>query len=99
RPPLSTLFPYTTLFRSEEVIVKDTLRPAGEGQTRSALAVQEFDGAAGFHDLEHGDQPIGARTLAKQILHELLLLGFAFEPLKGKDRKSTRLNSSHDQIS
>src|SRR6478672_6865394 len=53
RPPRSTLFPYTTLFRSRA--------PAGRGATRGGLG---------------GGQARAAR-----------------------DRKSTRLNSSHDQTS
>src|SRR5438309_11019299 len=56
RPPRSTLFPYTTLFRSELPVV----------------------GAAG------DAQPQG---------------GQALEALRGLDRKSTRLNSSHSSIS
>src|SRR2546430_13691937 len=58
RPPRSTLFPYTTLFRSEAARLEDPLRLRGEGPT-------VFPGVV-----------VGAR-----------------------DRKSTRLNSSHSQIS
>src|SRR5438034_1642732 len=54
RPPRSTLFPYTTLFRSEE--------------TRG--------------------HPLGQRRL-----------GGLIDPLTHRDRKSTRLNSSHTVIS
>src|SRR2546421_6972985 len=61
RPPRSTLFPYTTLFRSH--------RGAGLGA----------DAAAHVSALERG-----ARL---QLRSDRL------------DRKSTRLNSSHDQIS
>src|SRR2546427_9217739 len=61
RPPRSTLFPYTTLFRS---VVVDTIDRENVG--RSAVAI-------------HGE--IDARFQA-----------FI-------DRKSTRLNSSHSQIS
>src|SRR2546427_12773742 len=57
RPPRSTLFPYTTLFRS---LVEDL-----------------------------NTLPLRAR-LAKQLLHLVRSYG---------DRKSTRLNSSHSQIS
>src|SRR2546421_467336 len=67
RPPRSTLFPYTTLFRS----------PA----RRSSLALPpRADAARPRHP-----PPVGAGR------HRAL-------PRKG-DRKSTRLNSSHDQIS
>src|SRR2546430_10896293 len=61
RPPRSTLFPYTTLFRSEPV------PPAAHEQVRGVRAYQPAPG--------------GALRSA------------------GQDRKSTRLNSSHSQIS
>src|SRR2546430_9875563 len=59
RPPRSTLFPYTTLFRS-------AFRPAPEGESQGLRRrIQKFS--------------------ARQRFDE--------------DRKSTRLNSSHSQIS
>src|SRR2546430_3523127 len=64
RPPRSTLFPYTTLFRSLSI---DIPREARQPPTRSPLP--------GSSDREIGS------THAPQ------------------DRKSTRLNSSHSQIS
>src|SRR5688572_32071667 len=69
RPPRSTLFPYTTLFRSQR---RRQLR-AGAAQR-----VSQRDGPA-IHV-----QPVW-------IDLELLQAG--------EDRKSTRLNSSHSQIS
>src|SRR3712207_8562094 len=65
RPPRSTLFPYTTLFRSI------FLKPL----------IQAMLGA----DLD--DQPVDA------------IAGAALKPNDGRDRKSTRLNSSHANIS
>src|SRR2546421_4336631 len=67
RPPRSTLFPYTTLFRSE---LLDEL----------GLAARISGGR-----YEPNLQPVDTLELAR---------GAAAE-----DRKSTRLNSSHDQIS
>src|SRR2546428_9678286 len=58
RPPRSTLFPYTTLFRSSR-----SLRPSPDGEPRRV----------------HAPQRVAAQ--------------------EAEDRKSTRLNSSHDQIS
>src|SRR5206468_7611716 len=58
RPPRSTLFPYTTLFRSRR-------------RARAALPLLPFEGRAARDDLSNGS----------------------------RDRKSTRLNSSLDQIS
>src|SRR3712207_6980702 len=71
RPPRSTLFPYTTLFRSSPAAAADDggrcPRPAGRGKRgQGRLAID-----AGR---ENGDVP-------------------------ARDRKSTRLNSSHANIS
>src|SRR2546430_12017212 len=68
RPPRSTLFPYTTLFRSPQRLIDllphRVVLPEGRGSDAVAL-------------------------LNLEPLAELLL----------RDRKSTRLNSSHSQIS
>src|SRR2546427_5929372 len=69
RPPRSTLFPYTTLFRSAQGPAL-RLRPARE--------------------------PSSGRSVAR--FHRLQLLSKRIEP-GHLDRKSTRLNSSHSQIS
>src|SRR2546430_5072361 len=76
RPPRSTLFPYTTLFRSD-----DSLRPLFEVGDVSDALDDERDAGAGdrFADLRHRDQRLGEADR--------------------EDRKSTRLNSSHSQIS
>src|SRR2546430_5393214 len=63
RPPRSTLFPYTTLFRSPG-------RPGDRARSSGEPGLE-------LHGEHHG----GAR-------HQ-----------PGRDRKSTRLNSSHSQIS
>src|SRR2546427_2899268 len=75
RPPRSTLFPYTTLFRSRAAEVKAPLY----GEPRAPLDLLRHD-------------------LAQQIgLGEVL--GAHHDPIALGDRKSTRLNSSHSQIS
>src|SRR2546430_3861957 len=85
RPPRSTLFPYTTLFRS-----------AGQGRDaggRGAVAASERVGRLppGPRGQERGRaRHRGARPLAHA--------GRAPRHAGG-DRKSTRLNSSHSQIS
>src|SRR3712207_7074574 len=76
RPPRSTLFPYTTLFRSLE----DRARPVVDRDLRDLPARL----AAG-RPREPADLP-AARALR---VHLAL----------GADRKSTRLNSSHANIS
>src|SRR3712207_7641506 len=74
RPPRSTLFPYTTLFRSPGVPRPDARRGGG-----SAL--------------------LGVRHLAHRPSAQSACAGGAHEHAHGGDRKSTRLNSSHANIS
>src|SRR3712207_8573322 len=77
RPPRSTLFPYTTLFRSQahpSVVLEGiarALRPDG------VYLMQDIAGSS--HVQNNLDHPLG--------------------PLLYTDRKSTRLNSSHANIS
>src|SRR5438874_9633846 len=62
RPPRSTLFPYTTLFRSD--------RRASPAHSRPRLGIEIAEGPRGHREIE-----------------------------PPSDRKSTRLNSSHVEIS
>src|SRR3712207_7519188 len=82
RPPRSTLFPYTTLFRSRD---GGQLRGAGQGRPRR-LPVQAR---------QAGRQPEVARRRRSAVL------GQALQDHRHhlRDRKSTRLNSSHANIS
>src|SRR5688572_31835564 len=75
RPPGSTLFPYTTLFRSD-----------GENVLELAASYAAPNRRRPPHRLRLGDGLIGQCAVDKRVM----LL---------KDRKSTRLNSSHSQIS
>src|SRR3712207_6987436 len=73
RPPRSTLFPYTTLFRSDEALTRvvgaaPAIVAGGGGVARSPLVAQLVADALG-------------------------------RPVTVTDRKSTRLNSSHANIS
>src|SRR2546427_4983435 len=75
RPPRSTLFPYTTLFRS------------ASGTFRSAFHDQRKPGGrVVFEITRHSKYPAQATYRIE---------GLTCKP----DRKSTRLNSSHSQIS
>src|SRR3712207_8927460 len=78
RPPRSTLFPYTTLFRS--VVL------AGEAE----------DGAVEVADVDGGVLGQGGRVDHEEA-GELEVVGVLLEG--EADRKSTRLNSSHANIS
>src|SRR3712207_7452269 len=81
RPPRSTLFPYTTLFRSECSAV---LEPMAAGPIRLGKA--------------KGAGPLG---LMGDGIDEAQRSGDVDDVLRceGRDRKSTRLNSSHANIS
>src|SRR3712207_7782341 len=82
RPPRSTLFPYTTLFRS---------RLGGDdGDAPGALARAAAVQRAPAPRVRGG----GARPLGRRALRGDGLPGRA-----ARDRKSTRLNSSHANIS
>src|SRR3712207_8065580 len=82
RPPRSTLFPYTTLFRSREDLVP--------GVRRDLDRVAADEG----HDAGVVDQHLDAAAFLPGPLHHR---GDLFD--LGEDRKSTRLNSSHANIS
>src|SRR3712207_8986121 len=84
RPPRSTLFPYTTLFRSEAVVKllageEETLEPYGTRVTRHLAPL------------------LWASWSLKAALDRFPRTTFAIT--KSRDRKSTRLNSSHANIS
>src|SRR3712207_7076322 len=81
RPPRSTLFPYTTLFRSDRAI--GGVHLAGELGVRHVHVPREAD----HPDVEHG--PVAAQA----VLEESDRLADKQRGLE--DRKSTRLNSSH----
>src|SRR5687768_18247496 len=82
RPPRSTLFPYTTLFRSHAaaVLVREKILK---------LAAQIFEVIPEQIDLSDG------RVSVHGAPDRSLSLG----ELAARDRKSTRLNSSHGYIS
>src|SRR3712207_7982941 len=76
RPPRSTLFPYTTLFRST----------VGHGRRRGRH--HPVLRAPGDHVVLAGEQRV------EPVLRDLVRV-----VLRARDRKSTRLNSSHANIS
>src|SRR5258708_20741535 len=79
RPPRSTLFPYTTLFRSNAIL------PSGRSSNSMQHALAD-DWDRHWTALDHA-----ARLNPAQKYRRRLILG--------ADRKSTRLNSSHQIIS
>src|SRR5256886_11543195 len=83
RPPRSTLFPYTTLFRS------------GNVKTHGMIAIQLLYGDA------FDERMVGRDERAYHVIFGILETSIAEAHTRREqtDRKSTRLNSSHSQIS
>src|SRR3712207_8466810 len=77
RPPRSTLFPYTTLFRSSFC--------CSHGRGKSPATGYGFGRHGGRLGREDGTSPSRRQTPSRRVV--------------GEDRKSTRLNSSHANIS
>src|SRR2546422_7044074 len=84
RPPRSTLFPYTTLFRSRPFMKNVILR-----------TLFLFPALAYADSLV--PQCSGVQPLSNLLLNQSI--GVRDCPRKRGDRKSTRLNSSHGYIS
>src|SRR2546430_4125564 len=79
RPPRSTLFPYTTLFRSQSPsCFVNQIGREGRGEVRGPYLRPAVNGA-----------PKAVWKEGPIIIHAIAFV----------DRKSTRLNSSHSQIS
>src|SRR5258708_26344043 len=75
RPPRSTLFPYTTLFRSAYTLGRISKRVWSYGRVFLALQLRGWRVIQMIYEIHHYDTPAS------------------------EDRKSTRLNSSHQIIS
>src|SRR3989442_13007424 len=96
RPPRSTLFPYTTLFRSQYEAVVDRVHHDAVARHRvlpARLREQGVDVHAPerVRERDHGAER-GARVDRDREPVQV-------EPEVVRDRKSTRLNSSHVRIS
>jgi hypothetical protein len=59
--------------RIEEVEVENTLGPGGEDESRPAVAVAEFDGAAGFLAAEDADEALAQTAFVDLLLDEVFL--------------------------
>src|SRR3712207_8379877 len=82
RPPRSTLFPYTTLFRS-----MNEIQHANIGLVVTAMHV-------------HVSHEVCSETIIlRGPVSEIQSLALSIVSAPGVDRKSTRLNSSHANIS
>src|SRR3712207_7691205 len=81
RPPRSTLFPYTTLFRSTETVEESTAYKTAEGNQLGAWLLRVNYDAGDYKIAFYGEKFFEDHSSMLQ------------------DRKSTRLNSSHANIS
>src|SRR3712207_8005308 len=90
RPPRSTLFPYTTLFRSAQRLLRVDAHHVPESGPSAEV-------------LDEGRAPLGGLARAEPAKPEVPLASPRHDPLhlgdRPRDRKSTRLNSSHANIS
>src|SRR3712207_7519745 len=103
RPPRSTLFPYTTLFRSDRMLVR-CRGPHEEGlflTQRADVREVDLDGSPVDGDLAGwavpNELPIHAEILRARPDVDAVV--HCHPPSVLLDRKSTRLNSSHANIS
>src|SRR3712207_7135990 len=83
RPPRSTLFPYTTLFRSEQRVDHPLTALVGRAEQH---VLQHGEPGQRLGELEGADDAQPRDLVRRQLAQRL-------------DRKSTRLNSSHANIS
>src|SRR2546427_2584855 len=88
RPPRSTLFPYTTLFRSTDKVgelLSGEVQQIERGKIVVMLAkFREAEAIIPYREQNH-----------REHFHQ----GDTIRAVLKRDRKSTRLNSSHSQIS
>src|SRR3712207_8638372 len=87
RPPRSTLFPYTTLFRSDRYVVRRARRVDLVDEPHPLLGERQQWELFSFSDHER-EEVLRLRRVEDRG-----------EAADRRDRKSTRLNSSHANIS
>src|SRR2546426_2542665 len=93
RPPRSTLFPYTTLFRS--VFERDTTSPGQEFARRRRMCAQ---GVLGMLRLRHTFTPMRAWMLDRKstrLNSSHLVISYAVFCLKKKKKKKHKHNNQH----
>src|SRR5206468_10492413 len=98
-PPTSTLFPYTTLFRSGVALLD--VDPGATTNRTVVTFVGSPEGAveAAFRAIQKAAEVIDMRKHKGAHPRMGATDVCPFVPVNNVDRKSTRLNSSHDQIS
>src|SRR5688572_32046166 len=92
RPPRSTLFPYTTLFRSQGASGEAFFDGDADAAATALISISTPD-AASWSPAARLPIDLTGSTIGRFEIHARLDAGGM------GDRKSTRLNSSHSQIS
>src|SRR3712207_6955776 len=88
RPPRSTLFPYTTLFRSvREVMSPNPVTVSADTGVEELVRLLGESDLPGVPVVDEGGHVVGMVTESDLVITD------------EEDRKSTRLNSSHANIS
>src|SRR5688572_31860012 len=87
RPPRSTLFPYTTLFRSGDIV----------GIKRTSRFATVFGHAGTSWEAQRLTDGVAAASSLRRVVLHVRPRHVQEHDLGGGDRKSTRLNSSHSQ--
>src|SRR5205085_11681412 len=99
QPPRTTLFPYTTLFRSSKI--PNQVRKVLEQSEKIRQVTEMYTNRENWLFLGRGyNYPVALEGALK--LKEISYIhaeGLPAAEMKHGDRKSTRLNSSHSQIS
>src|SRR5690606_40109162 len=91
-PPTLSLFPYTTLFRSQACRANSSISESEpSSESCSSASSRSSRKSRVPSPLHSGQAPLGLLKLSKR--------GSISGKLKSQDRKSTRLNSSHVKIS
>src|SRR3712207_7499571 len=94
RPPRSTLFPYTTLFRSDLIVATDP-----DLARRNTVLNGLNEGALATLLPDLSETPLPAGRVLHEPGQEVTDVYFPLVGVVSVDRKSTRLNSSHANIS
>src|SRR3712207_8971791 len=107
RPPRSTLFPYTTLFRSSRTKVDTKIVKKTQAYSKIGKTIRPLDGPIVVHYGQMKSGQVSSNGIeikakmgaaVKAATSGTVIYASTFQGL-GKDRKSTRLNSSHANIS
>src|SRR5690242_21426965 len=89
RPPRSTLFPYTTLFRSRRDQKRDKAEPVS-GRCRRSFGLPQRQG--GHDQRRHGKEPDRKST---RLNSSHMSISYAVFCLKKKKKKKTKKKTKH----